>query len=325
MNHKLYPLAALSLCACAAIPIAASSQTFLVKPVRVISTFAPGSVADLSIRQLAQKMTESIGQPVVVDVRMGGGGVVGAEATAHSAPDGYTVVVAQPTTILVVPLLLKKKPYDPIKSFTPITHAIDGPTCIVVNAAVPVNSVKELIAYIRRNPGKLAYGHNGIGGTYHLQMEYLRQQLGLDMTPVPYKGGIAALMDAVTGVVPIAFSAAGSALPQVRAGKVKMLAILDTQRYADLPDVPAMSEDLPDFEKLPTGLSIYGPAAMPNAVVQRLYAEIAKGLKAPDVQAKLKEFAFYAVGSAPAQFAARQERDLENFAKAVKAAGLKPE
>jgi len=325
MKHKQHVIASLALCACVAVPTPASPQAYPSKPIRVISTFATGSVADLAIRQVGQKMTESIGQPVLIDVRMGGGGVVGAEAAAHAAPDGYTVVLAQPTTILVVPLLLKNRPYDPIKDFTPVTHAIDGPTCIVVNAAVPVNSIKELIEHIRRNPGKLAYGHNGIGGTYHLQMEFLRQQLGLDIIPVPYKGGIAALMDAVAGVIPIAFSAAGSAVPQVRAGKVKMLAIMDTQRYSDLPDVPAMSEDLPDFEKLPTGLSIYGPAGIPNLVLQRLYGEISKALKAPDVQAKLKEFAFYAVGNTPAEFSARQTRDLENFAKAVKAAGLKPE
>jgi tripartite-type tricarboxylate transporter receptor subunit TctC len=319
MRFRLF---ALLLSAC---PLAAMAQAYPSKPVRFVSTFGAGSAADVSIRMVASKMGDAMGQPVVIDVRAGGGGVVGAEFVSRATPDGYTILHSQPTTVLVTPLLLRKPPYDPIKDFTPITRVIDGATCVVVNASVPVNSVKELIEYIKKNPGKLAYGHNGIGGTYHLQMELLKQQLGLDITPVPYKGGIAAILDAVAGNVPIAFGAAGSAQPHVRSGKLKMLAVMDTKRFPDLPDVPALSEDLPGIEKLPTGLDLYGPAGLPGAIVARLHAEALKAVRQPDVAQKLKDVQFSGVGTPPAEYAAQHRRDLDNFVKAVKAAGIKPE
>jgi tripartite-type tricarboxylate transporter receptor subunit TctC len=221
-----------------------------------------------------------------------------------------------------VPFLLKTPPYDPLKDFTPITVALDGMTCIVVNEAVPARSVTELFDYIRKNPGKLAYGHNGVGGTYHLNMEMLKQQLGLDVTPVPYKGGLAALQDAVAGSIPIAFSGLASAVRFAKAGKIRILATMDEKRHPDLPDVPSMKEQVPVFEKLPTGLNIYGPVGIPRPVLVRLNSEFARAGKAPELASKLKEFYIDPVGNSLEEFAAEHRRDYAIVQRAIKAANI---
>lgn len=313
---------------CIAASVAASlsqhaiSQSYPAKPIRVLSTFPAGGAADGIMRLIGQKMSESIRQPVIVEAIPGAGGVLAAQILLRAAPDGYTILHSAPTTLVATPFLLKTPPYDPLKDFTYITHLTDATTCVLVNAAVPVNTVRELIDYVKANPGKLAYGSNGVGASFHLEMELLKQKYGLDITHVPYKSGLDALMAAAAGQIPVAFVTVGSALGQARAGKVKILAVLSIRRFATLPDIPAMGEQLPDYEKIPSGDEMVGPAGMPDPVLRRLHTEIVKALYNTDVQERLKQIGFVPVGNTPEEHAIQIRKDMATMAKGLKAAQI---
>ena len=303
----------------------ALSQGYPSKTVRVLSTFTPGSVADGAMRLVAQKMALSMGQPVVVEAQAGAGGLLAAQTLVRSAPDGYTLLHTVPGTLVSTPFVLKNPPYDPLKDFTYITHMTDATTSLLVSASLPVNTVKELIDYARGRPGTLAYGSNGTGGTYHLEMELLKQQYGLDITHVPYKGGQEGLNAAAAGQIPIALAPAVSAVTQARAGKVKILAVLSAKRFPSMPDIASMGEQLPDYEKIPGGNEIVGPAGMPVPVVRRVHAEIVKALKTAEVQERLEQIGFVPVGNTPEEHAAQMKRNIEVFAKGRKAARIEAE
>jgi tripartite-type tricarboxylate transporter receptor subunit TctC len=301
----------------------AHSQVYPVKPIRLVSTFQPG-VIDGPLRAMTQKMTESMGQPLVIDVQAGAGGVLGAQTVLRSAPDGYTMLFTSPGTIVTTPYLLRNKPYGPTE-FTPITGAIGSTLCLLVSSSLPVNSVRDLIAYSKANPGKLAYGSNGLGSSYHLLMELIKLKNGLDITHVPYKAGSDALIAVVGGQIAIAFSPASAALPHAKSGKVKMLAVLDTKRYAGLPDIPSMSEQIDDYEPSPGNMYIYGPGGMPGPIVQRLNSEIARAVNSPEVSDRLRAIAFFPMGTSPQEAAAQTKKDIDISLKAIKAAQLQPE
>ena len=301
------------------------AQSFPTKPIRVISTYVAGSPADGLLRAIGQKMTESIGQPVITEVQSGAGGLVGAQQVMRSAPDGYTILATIPTTIVSTPLLMKNRPFDPLKDFTFITPALDAAISMVVSANVPANNVKELIEYIRANPGKLAYGSNGVGGQYHIEMESILKSQNLQMTHVPYKGGTEALLAAATGQIAVAFAPLSGALQHAKAGKLKVIAMLNEKRYPGAPEIPAVKEAVPEYEKTPTGTYYYGPAGLPKDVLQRLYSEIAKAVRSPEVTERLNKIMFFAVLSTPEEFVAQTKRDIDISARAIKAAGLKPE
>ena len=320
---------AVSLCLAGAVCVpafqTALSQDYPARPVRVLSTFTPGSVADGLIRLLAQKMSPSLGQPVVVEVQAGAGGVLAAQTLVRSDPDGYTILHSAPATLVSTPFLLKNQPYHPMKDFTYITHLADATTSMLVAASLPVNTVKELIDYVKANPGRLAYGSNGVGGTFHLEMELLKQKYGLDITHVPYKGGLLGLQAAAAGHIPIAFAPAASAAAQARAGKVKVLAVLSMTRFPTMPDLPSMGEQLPDYEKIPGGVEIVGPAGVPVPIVRRLHSEIVKAIDMADVQERFNKIGFVPVGNTPEEHAAQMRKAMETMAKGLKAAQIKPE
>jgi tripartite-type tricarboxylate transporter receptor subunit TctC len=314
---------------CAAMSQEALSQTaaspYPSRPLRIISIFTPGSVADGAIRLVAQKMSASMDQPVVVEVQAGAGGILGGQTLVRSAPDGYTILHTTPASLVSTPYVLKNRPYDPLKDFTYITHLMDAGTCLLVAAALPVTSVKELIEYARARPGALAYGSNGVGGAYHLEMELLKLKHGLEITHVPYKGGQDGLNAAAAGQIPIAFAPAMSALAQARAGKVKVLAVLHRNRLPGVPDVPSMGEQLPDYEKIPGGDEIVGPAGMPGAILKRLHGEIIKALNTPEVQERLAKIGFIPVGNTPEEHAAQMRSAVDVFARGRKAARIEVE
>ncbi len=303
----------------------ALSQGFPAKPVRVLSTFTPGSVADSAMRIVAQKMSLSMGQPVVVEVQAGAGGLLAAQTLIRSAPDGYTILHAAPSTVVSAPFLQKNPPYHPLKDFTYITRLAIATISMLASVSLPVNTVKELIDYVRANPAKLAYGSNGVGATQHLEMELLKEKYGLNITHVPYKGGQLGLNAVAAGEIPVAFAPVASALAQVRAGKVKILAVMSVERYAAFPDLPSMGEQLPDYEKMPTSDEMVGPAGMPVAIVRRLNAEIVNALKLPDVIERLNQIGFIPGGGTPEEHAAQIKKDMEVFAKGRKAARIEPE
>jgi tripartite-type tricarboxylate transporter receptor subunit TctC len=324
-THALARWLAVASITCSVVPLAAHSQSYPSKPIRMLSTFVPGSVADGMARLVGQKMAESIGGPVVVEAVPGGGGVLAAQTVVRAAPDGYTILHAAPTTIVSTPLLLKNPPYDPLKDFTFVTGLTEATLSMVAAVSLPVNSVKELIEYAKAHPGKLAYGSNGVGASYHLEMEMLKFKYGLDITHVPYKGGQEGLNAVAAGQIPIAFAPAAAAAGQMRAGKVKILAIMHAKRYPPLPDVPSMGEQLPDYEKIPTGSNILGPAGIPGPVLRRLNTEIVKALNTPDVLERLTKIGFLPIGSSPEELAAQIRKDMEIMAKAIKVAKVKPE
>ena len=303
---------------------AAAAQSWPTKPVRVISTFTSGSPADALMRLVGQKLGEPLGQPVVVEVQAGAGGLVGAQSVLRAPADGYTLLYSISTTLVTTPHLVKNRTVE-MKDFAPVITMAKAFTCMVAAVSFPPNSVREMIAYAKANPGKVAYGSNGIGGTYHLEMEMIKQKQGVDITHVPYKGGTDGLLAAASGTIPVAFAPCSSVVPQARAGKVKFLAVLEHKRAADYPDIAALGEQLPDYEKISGGVDVWAPAAVPVPVVRRLHAEIDKVLAQPDVRARMKEIGFPYDGTALEDMAAQRRKDFELAGRAVKIAGLKPE
>ena len=303
----------------------ASAQTFPSKPFRIVSTFTPGAVADAAMRLIAQKMSDSVGQPVIVDAMPGAGGVLGAQIVVRAAPDGYTLLHCAPTTLVATPLILKTPPYDPIKDFTYVTHMADATLSLVVTNSLPVNNVKELIEYAKANPGKLAYGSNGVGASAHLEMELMKLKYGIDITHVPYKGGADGLNAAAAGQIPVAFAPLISSAQMAKAGKVRIIAVTAVKRFSGLPEYPSMGEQLSDYEKIPTGDEIVGPAGIPTAILRRLNVEMVKAINTPESLERLKSIGFVPVANTPEEHLAQIKRDMVVMAKAIKAANIKPE
>ncbi|MFM9969521.1 MAG: Bug family tripartite tricarboxylate transporter substrate binding protein [Burkholderiales bacterium] len=314
----------LVLCIVAA-PVAASAQLFPSKPIRIVSIFGVGSVAESSMRLLGQKLTQSLNQPVVVETQAGAGGVIGGQRVARSAPDGYTLLFTELVQQLVAPMLLKEKPFDPLKDLEPITNALEGGICLIAGTATPFNSMKEFIDYAKRNPGKLSYGSGGVGALNHLQMELLNSQLGLDITHVPYKGGTASMTDVIANQIPLGFVAIGAAMPNLRSGKLKILGIVDNKRHALAPELAVIGEEVPGFEKIPTGLMLYAPAGMPRPILTRLHGEVVAQLNSAEYRAEVRKFFFVPVGNSLAEAAQQQKDAMTLIAKAVKSSGIKPE
>lgn len=310
------------LCAAALPAQPAFSQAYPAKPIRIVSTYGPGAVADGVIRLVAQRASASMGQPMLVEVQNGASGVLGAQTVVRSAPDGYTILHTTPAALVSAPFLMRNPPYHPMKDISFITHFLDAGTCLLVMNSLLVKSVPELIDHARANPGKLAYGSNGVGGSFHLEMESLKQKYGLDITHVPYRGGEDGLRAAAAGLLPVAFAPASAAYAVAHTGKIRILAVLSTKRLPGMPDVPSMAEQLPGYEKIPGGNEIVGPAGMPAAIVQRLNAEIVKALNTPEILERVRQIGFVPVGSTPEEHAVYMKRAMEIMAQAVKAAQI---
>jgi len=262
---------------------------------------------------------------VIVDNRSGANGSIGSALVAHAAPDGYTLMAATPASHVTAVHLTKNLPYDPVKDFTPIMAAVEPVTALVVNAGLPVNSVQELIAYAKANPGKLSYGSSGVGSVFHLTGELFNRTAGVDIVHVPYRGVSQPMQDTAAGVIQLLHISLSSARGALASGKAKVLAILEPQRYAKMPDVPSLTEILPAFRKPSTWFGFFGPAHMPPEIVARLSAEMRKAVTAPDVRAKLEEGDMIVIADTPEEFAALQKAGIEQFGEIIKAAGIKPQ
>jgi tripartite-type tricarboxylate transporter receptor subunit TctC len=302
----------------------AFAQAYPTKPIRLVIPFPPGGV-DITGRLLANKMGEFLGQPVVVENRGGANGLIGSEHVARSAPDGYTILLTTPSTHVTAVFLQKSIPYDPVKDFTPLCAVLEPVSLLIVNPSLPVNSVQELMAHARNNPGRLTYSSSGIGSVFHLTGEALKEAANVNILHVPYKGTGPALADVVAGRIDMGFNALSTLRPQINAGKVKVLAVAESRRYAGLPNVPTVGEGVPGFNKPSTWFGFFGPAGMPRAVVQRLNADMVKTANAPDLREKLDEGGFSVIAGTPEEFAAILEKGLEVYGKLVKSVGLKPE
>lgn len=304
---------------------AARAQSFPSKPIRVIVPAAPGSTMDSLPRMLGVRLHEIFGQPMVVENRPGANNVIGSDFVAKSAPDGHTLVITTPSSHIVAVYLMKKLPYDPKTDFTPITAVADPLTVMAVHPSVAANTTAEFIALLRKNPGKYAYGSPGIGSVFHLMGELLTLTAGVNIIHVPYKGTAPAVADTVTGQVQFVFSAVNNVIPQMRAGKLRVLAVLTPQRFAGLPDIPSVAESLPGYERPSSWYGFFGPAGMPPAVTARLSSEIAKQVHAPDMKAKLESMGLAVIGNTPQEFSAMFLGGFAVYERVIKAAGIQPE
>ncbi len=307
----------------AAFAFGASAQTYPNKPIRIVVPFPAGGTTDVLARAAAQKMSETLGQPAVVDNRPGAGGNIGAELVAKSPPDGYTLLMGTVGTHAINPSLYPKMPYDHVRDFAPVILVAGVPNVLVVNPALPVNSVQELIAYAKANPGKLNFASSGNGTSIHLSGELFKTMAGVQIAHIPYKGSAPALQDLVGGQVQLMFDNLPSSLALIKAGKLKALAVTSKERAAALPDVPTMAESgLPGFEAS-SWFGLLVPAGTPQPIVLKLNADVAKWLASPDAKEKLLAQGAIAAGGTPEDFARHIAAETAKWQKVVKDSGAK--
>ena len=318
------PFAALAV-ASMGTPLTALPQAYPGKPVHVIVPFPPASGLDTMGRLVSIKLSDAFGQAVVVENRAGANGMIGSELVARSAPDGYTILAGTSSTHASSPFSIKNLSYDPVKDFTPITAGVT--TTIVLTAAnnLPVASVKELLDYAKKNPGKLTYSSSGTGGALHMVAEMFKASFAIDILHVPYKGSAPAITALAAGEVALAFNGTSESVGLANAGKIKILAVAEPKRYIHLPDVPALGEILPGYERPPGWYGFFGPAGMQKPVLSRLNNEIVKALNTRDVFEKMDQIGLTVIGNTPEEFAAMLKRSIELYGQAAKLAGVKPE
>ena len=302
-----------------------AAQDYPSKPIRLILPTIPGSAFELFGRLVATKMGEAMGQPFVAENRAGANGMIGAEAVARATPDGHTLLWATPSQVVTSVFLSKTLPIDPRKDLLPISIAAEPVTVLLLNPKVPVSNVKEFVDFAKKNPGKWSYGTPGIGSFFHFTGELIKQSAGIDIVHVPYKGPPQALNDVFAGLIEMTIVTLGTARPLERAGKIKILALLEPRRYAGAPDLPTFTETVPGFEKPGSWYALFGPAALPRPVVARLHKEVAAALKTPEARNWLDTNLHLGVGNSPEEFAAIYKQSFEVFGRAAKVAGVKPE
>jgi tripartite-type tricarboxylate transporter receptor subunit TctC len=300
---------------------AAHSQEYPNRPLRLIVGLPAGGGADAIARIFAGRLGESLGQPVIVENRPGSGGLIAAETAAKAPADGYTLLFGSVSYTAIFASLYKKLPYDPVTDFAPISLIATFPLVLVVNQAVPARSVHEFIAHARANPGRVNYASAGIGSPLHLSMEMLKSAANIDLVHVPYKGGVQAAGDLLSGQIHAICDALPTQLGNIKAGKVRALAVTSAQRSPQLPDVPTMQEaGVADFEF--TGwFAAFGQAGLPKAVVAKLNAHAIGILNAPEVRNRLAEQGTAALASTPERLADFQRAEIAKWARAVKASG----
>ena len=301
------------------------AQDYPNKPIRLIVPFATGGVTDTSARVIADKLSRQMGQQVIVENRPGGSGNPGTQYVAQSAPDGYTLLLAFDGTMVINPFVFPKIPFDTVKDFQPITKLGDAALVLVAHPSVPAKTFAELLAYSKSNPGKLSFGHSGTGGTTHVAGELLKQRTGLDMLHIPYKSGGQAVVDAIGGQVPLAYSAVAGAHAHVKSGKLVGIGVSSQKRISSLPDVPTFIEQgVAGFEAV-SWVGILVPMKTPRPVVDRLYRDIAIVLKEPDVRERFATLGIEPAGNTPEQFGEQIRNDLARWGKVVEQAKIKVE
>lgn len=304
---------------------AQSDSQYPIKPIRMIVPSAPGSGPDIMARAIGQKLTESLGQPVVIDNRPGAGGIIGSEAAAKSPPDGYTLIMSNAGAHAVNASLYAKLPYDPVRDFAPVTLVAMAPNILIVHPALPVRSVKELIVLAKAKPGELTFGSGGNGSTAHLSGEMFKTMAGINIVHVPFKGSPAAVIGVISGQIAMAFPNIPPALPHVRSGKLKALAVTTAKRSAAVPELPTVAEaGLPGYEAT-AWFGVLAPAATPPQIIAKLNAAIVKSLRTREMQERLAAEGTEPVGNTPEQFAQTVRNDIAKWAKVVKSSGARPE
>jgi tripartite-type tricarboxylate transporter receptor subunit TctC len=301
------------------------AQTWPSRPVRLIVAYATGGVSDIMGRVLAQKLSETLGQPVVVENRAGAGGMIGTDFVAKSAPDGYIIVLSSPTQMAIVPNLNKSTPYDPIRDFTPLGGVAMTPNILSANVSLPFRSLKELVDYARANPGKLTFGSSGPGSVGHLSGEVLRAATGVQMTHVPYKSAGAAYPDMISGNISMVFDTLPSAIQHINSGKARPIALMSSRRAPLLPDVPTFAEAGFPEATLHFWLGLHGPANIPQPVVQALNDGLRKALSAQDLRDRFSQLGADPLVITPQELGDMTRTTLDQITRTIKTAGIKGE
>lgn len=293
-----------------------AADTYPNHPVKIVAPFAAGGPSDIIGRILADKLSKTLGQQFYVEDHPGAGGNIGMTLVARSAPDGYTILVAS-SSFSVNPSLYAHPPYDPFKSFAPVTLAVDSPNVLLVHPSMPVKTVKELIALLQANPGKYAIAQSGLGTTPMLAAELFKLTFHLDATTVPYNGGAPAVQAVLSNQTPIGFATLPPAYPQIVSGSIRALAVTAAKRSETLPDVPTMAEAGAEGQESDTMQGVFVPAGTPPQIVALLNREIVKALQLPDVQAKCKELGFDIVADTPEEFAGYLRTEVERWHRVI--------
>jgi len=303
---------------------AVAADAYPAKPVTLIVPWAAGGSTDILARVLSEHLTKSLGQPVIVDNKPGASGNIGSAMVARAQPDGYTLLVGSMSTHAMNPALMANMPFKGVDDFTPLGLLAYVTNTMVVNPSVPANNVKELIAYAKANPGKLAYASAGPGSTNHLSAVLFEKMAGVQMLHVPYKGGAPAVVDTVAGQTQLLFSAGTQTLPHVKAGKLKLLAVTEAKRSPLLPNVPTVGETIPGYE-LAVWYGAFGPKNMPADLVAKLNKEINRVMSLPEVKAKMDAIGVETATSTPQEFGKILRRDADRYGKLIKDLGIQGE
>lgn len=318
-------LHALAILAIALFPPAAFPQAWPAKPILVVSGTGLGNPGDQALRQIAPKLTEALGQSVVIETRAGGSGTIAYGAVARAPSDGYTMLFGT-SSLATLRYLIKNPPVDPLKDFAPVSLVVSSPSVFAVTASLPVRSVGEFIDYAKKNPGKLSFVHTGVGAGLHLIGESLKQHAGIDMLAVAYKqSGGTMTNDFLTGRVPVYFSSLGTMRPFTVDGRAKIIAVFNSKRLRQLPDVPTVNETLPDFYNVMPWFAFMGPAGLANPIAERFSAETRKALDDAKITAFLENYGAVVIGSTPQELAAHLKRETEFMGKLIRSLGIVPE
>jgi tripartite-type tricarboxylate transporter receptor subunit TctC len=311
--------------AAAALAMAApSSAAYPDRPITVVNPWTPGGPADTVARPIIEELGKRLGQPVVLENRAGANGVIGASYVARAKPDGYTLLFSHVGPITISPALTKDMPYDSVRDFAPITQVVSAPTVLLVRPDLPIHNLKELVDYARAHPGKLSYGSVGPGSTTHLAGVILGNMAGIQLLHVPYKGAAPVLTDLLGGQIGMAFLNIAGAIPYIKSGQLRPIAVSTLKRSSLLPDLPAVAETYPGFE-VNSWYGFMAPAKTPKPIVDELQRQISDILKQPNIKKMLQANGLEAEGSTPEAYAQQIRRDLDRWQKVVKEAGLQPQ
>ncbi len=314
-----------ALAVAAVLPTGALAQAFPSKPIRLVSPYPPAGVNDLLARIIAPKLSEYLGQPVVVENRAGATGNIGAEIVARAPADGHTLLMGQAGNLTINVSLMAKMPFDPVRDFAPITLLAATPNVLVVHPSLPVKSVKDLVLLAKARPGMINYATSGIGSPGHLAAELLNKSAGIKMIHIPYKGAAPALTDVIAGNAHLYFTSPASALPYIPSGRLRMVAVASLKRSALLPDIPTVAEaGYPDFD-VSSWWGVVAPAATPREVIMRLHTDINRVMALPETRNKITELGAEIVTGTPEQFAAYIKSETAKWAKLIREVGVKPE
>jgi len=300
----------------------AAAQAYPTKSIRLVAPSTPGDAPDVIARLIAERLSVALGQQVVVENRPGAGGVVGSEIVAKAAPDGYTLIMGNAGSHGINAAVYSKLPYDILKDFAPVSQIAIAPNIFVVNPGLPVTTIQELIAYAKARPGQLSYASGGNGSSSHMSMELLKSMAGIDVVHVPYKGSTPALTDVISGQDAVMSVNMPPAVPHVKAGKLRALAVTTRARTPSMPDLPTVAETLPGYETV-AWFGVLAPAGTPKDVVNRLSAEIGRIARSPEMRERLAGMGAEPVGGTPEEFAAVMARDIAKWTELAKSVGIK--